>query len=115
MSLTPAFVETVRARATRDASFRRGMLCAAVDYLLAGELAAGRSLLRDYINATIGFEQLSTATGIGEKALMRMVGPHGNPQTRFLVRVLAELQAAEGVHLRTTTQRLAARPARVSA
>ena len=56
MALTRDFKETVQARAKVDATFREGLLNEGVQCLLDGELDAGKILLRDYINATIGFE-----------------------------------------------------------
>jgi DNA-binding phage protein len=105
MGLTKDFAETVRARAARDAGFRRGMLREAIDCLLAGDVGAGKIILRDYINATIGFEPLAAVTKIGAKSLMRMFGAHGNPQASNLFEVIAHLQRAEGVRLTATMKR----------
>ena len=41
---------------------------------------SARSLLRDYINATVGFEDLADATHKSPKSLMRMLSAEGNPQ-----------------------------------
>ena len=59
----------------------------------------GKALLRDYINATIGFEKLAKATGTPSKSLMRMLGPKGNPRASNLLTVLGKLQRVSGVHL----------------
>ena len=67
--------------------------------LLAGDVDTGKALLRDYINATIGFEELSRRTKRPAKSLMRMLGPRGNPQARHLLAVLDALQRATGVQL----------------
>jgi DNA-binding phage protein len=56
-----------------------------------------RPLLRDDINATIGFEELSRLTKLPAKSLMRMLGPSGNPQARNLLEVIGHLQRAEGL------------------
>ena len=60
--------------------------------MLAGDLDTGKAVLRDYINATIGFEELGRATGTPPKSLMRMFGPRGNPQASNLFAVLSHLQ-----------------------
>ncbi|WP_135212739.1 DNA-binding protein [Vitreimonas flagellata] len=99
MSLTRAFKETVQARAQRDAKFRRALLIEAIEALLAGELQVGKAILRDYINATIGFEALAEAVDINAKSLMRMLGPEGNPQAANLFAVVKRLQDIEGVAL----------------
>ena len=59
MTLTRDFRETVQARVRRDAAFRKGLLRDAVESLLAGEVALGKELLCDYINATVGFPKLA--------------------------------------------------------
>ena len=69
-----------------------------MECLLAGDLDTGKAILRDYINATIGFEELSDLTHRPTKSLMRMLGPRGNPQARNLFDVIAHLQRAEGLH-----------------
>ena len=75
MALTRDFRETVQARVRRDAAFRKGLLRDAVESLLAGEVALGKELLRDYINATVGFPKLGEVTGLHVKTLHQMFGP----------------------------------------
>lgn len=99
MALTRDFKETVKARAERDPAFREAMLTEAVEQLIAGELEIGKSVLRDYINATLGFEELARATGMPPKSLMRMLGPKGNPRASNLLSVIGELQRVSGLHL----------------
>jgi hypothetical protein len=99
MTLTRDFRETIQARARRDATFRGELLREAVEMLLAGEVDTGKAILRDYINATIGFAELGAATHRSSKSLMRMLGPNGNPQAANLFEILAYLQNKEGVHL----------------
>ena len=55
--------------------------------------------MRDTINATIGFEQLSVALGRPQRSLMRIFGPGGNPTAENLLGVIGALQAETGVHL----------------
>ena len=100
MPLTRSFKETLYARTKRDAAFRVALLAEGVGLLVAGDLSLGKSLLRDYINATLGFEALADAVNIPVKSLMRMFGPSGNPQANNLFAVLSYLQEAEGVALK---------------
>ena len=58
MALTKDFKGTIRARAQRDPAFRKALLQEGVECLLAGDIDTGEAVLRDYINATIGFEEL---------------------------------------------------------
>jgi DNA-binding phage protein len=97
MSLTRNFKETVKARAARDAEFRLALLQEAIELLLSGDVGAGKNMLRDYINATVGFERLGVMTAKSPKSLMRMFSPHGNPTADNLFAVLASLQKSEGV------------------
>ena len=99
MPLTRDFKETVQARARRDPAFREGLLKEGVECLLAGDVDAGKIILRDYINATIGFEELSSLTNKPSKSLMRMFGPNGNPHARNLFDVISRIQQHQGVHL----------------
>ena len=99
MALTKDFKQTVKVRAERDAAFRQALLTEAVDQLLSGELETGTAVLRDYINATIGFEKLARETGTSPKSLMRMLGPKGNPRASNLLMVIGKLQRVAGVHL----------------
>ena len=99
MALTRDFRETVRARAQVDPAFRRALLWEGVECVLSGDLDTGEVVLRDYIEATIGFEQLGSLTERQPKGLRRMFSPKGNPPARNLFEVIACLQDHEGVHL----------------
>ena len=99
MALTRSFKETVKARADCDPAFRDALLTEAVDQFLAGETATGKAVLRDYINATIGFERLAVETGTSSKSLMRMLSPTGNPTADNLFAVLRTVQKAAGLNL----------------
>ena len=97
MPLTRDFKETIRARVARDPKFRRELLREGVESMLSGDIATGKTILRDYINATVGFAELAQATHIPSKSLMRMLGPNGNPRAGNLFVVVSFLQHREGV------------------
>src|SRR5258708_24305180 len=99
MGLTRDFKETVKARADRDPAFREALLTEAVEHLITGKVDVGKAVLRDYINATIGFARLAKATGTPSKSLMRMFSPKGNPRASNLLTVLGKLQRVAKVHL----------------
>jgi DNA-binding phage protein len=105
MPLTREFKETVQARLRTDRKYRKELLREGVECLLAGDLDTGKAILRDYINATIGFEELSRRTKRPAKSLMRMLGPSGNPQARNLLEVIGHLQRAEGLHFELSLRR----------
>ena len=104
MPLTREFKETVLARIKRDRKYRKELLREGVECLLAGDLDTGKAILRDYVNATIGFEELSHLTKLPVKSLMRMLGPKGNPQARNLFEVIGHLQRAEGLHFELSSK-----------
>ena len=108
MALTRDFRETILARAKRDATFRRGMLKSGIELMLSADpedAAVGREQLRDYINATIGFQDLGSLVGKTPKSLMRMFSSQGNPRHSNLTAVLGQLQAQEGVKIGITLRR----------
>ena len=105
MPLTHDFKETIRARAQRDADFRQALLCEAVESILCGDLATGKAVLRDYVNATVGFQDLEKRTQIPAKSLMRMLGPSGSPSAANLTNILAVLQQSEGVQFELSVKR----------
>src|ERR1700688_2803746 len=103
MPLTRDFKETVRARVERDPRFRRALLREGVEAMLAGDVRTAKIILRDYINATVGFSDLAEATHIPSKSLMRMLGPAGNPRANNLFVVVRFLQHREGVRFQLKT------------
>ena len=102
MALTRDFKQTIKARAEQDPVFRRELLIEGVACLIAGEVETGKAVLRDYINATIGFTKLAEKTEIPTKSLMRMLSPSGNPQAQNLFEIVAYLQEKENLQLRVT-------------
>ena len=86
-------------RARQDADFRQALLREGIDAMLAGDVPTGKAILRDYVNAAVGFTNLAEATNIPEKSLMRMLGPKGNPRADNLFQILHHLQNREGIHL----------------
>jgi hypothetical protein len=99
MPLTKDFNETIKERLERSERFRRALLREAVGSMIAGDLETGKSVLRKYINGTIGFVQLGADLGRSPKVLMRMFSVTGNPQARNLFEIVAYLQKIEGTVL----------------
>ena len=79
MTLTRNFKETVIQRVQDDSSFAQALLDEAATLFLNGEPEIARMMLRDLVNATIGFEQLAALTEKPSKSLHRMLSPTGNP------------------------------------
>ena len=77
MALTKVFMDTIQARAHRDPAFRKALLQEGVECFFVGDVDTGKAVLRDYINATMGFDELSQVFGKSSKSLMRMFGSKG--------------------------------------
>ena len=105
MALTRDFKETVRARAQRDLSFRLALIEEAIESLLEGDLDSGRSILSNYINATIGYSALAQLTGRSSKSLMRMLGPKGNPTASNLFRIISTVKEQEHIEFDVRVRR----------
>jgi len=103
MALTRGFKETIQARVKKDPAFRRALLKDAIETMLTGDIDTGKAVMRDYINATIGFEKLGSLTKRPPKSLMRMFGKDGNPRADNLFAVIHHLQKKEGVGFEVTT------------
>jgi len=102
MALTQAFKQKVRARVERDGKYRAALLTGAINACLAGDTASGKAMLRNLVNATIGFERLAAAIKIPSKSLHRMLSPHGNPSTENFFEIVSALQKKIRVKLRVT-------------
>src|SRR5258708_32568948 len=98
MAIIRDFKETVQARALHDPAFREGLLRESIDNMLAGDTDTGKALLRDYINATVGFEELGKLLQKSPKSLMRMCSSSGNPTASNLFDIIHTLQQREGLH-----------------
>ena len=99
MALTRDFKETIRDRVQRDPKFRKELLREGLEAMLSGEIDVAKTILRDYINATVGFTGLAQATHIPPKSLMRMFGPSGNPRADNLLTLIAKLQRVTRIHI----------------
>ena len=97
MPLTKDFKETIKARAERDPEFRVGLFREAIEAMLSDDLETGKVLLRDYVNATVGFETLAEDMDKDPKSLMRMLSAKGNPRADNLLAMVSRLKQREGV------------------
>ena len=69
MALTRNSKQTVVERVERDPAFAQSLPDEAATLFLNGEPETARLILRDLINATIGFEQLARLTAKPSKSL----------------------------------------------
>jgi len=108
LALTRHFRETVAARIQKDARYRRALLIESVNTFLAGDIDIGKAILRDYINATIGFETLAEKMGKDSKSIHRMLGTAGNPRADNIFLIFKILQDEDNITLQVRTDSLRA-------
>lgn len=99
MALTRDSNGTIGERVKRDRAFAKALLDEALTLFLNGEPDTARLVLRDLVNATVGFERLATATGKPSKSLHRMLSPKGNPSMDNLAVIVSALRRRLGVKL----------------
>ena len=92
MALTRDFKETVKERAARDPAFAKAMLDEAATAFLNGEPHVSRLILRDLVNASVGFEDLAVGTNRPSKSLHRMLSEKGNPSMDNLAAIFAAIR-----------------------
>ena len=102
MPLTVPFHKTVQERARRDPLFRKGLLKEAAECFLNGEIGVCRSLLNDYVMASVGIGGLAEMTGRSPRSLMRLLSRTGNPQARTLLEVIQRLREHEDIRFEVT-------------
>ncbi len=104
MALTRDFRETILARVQREPRYREALFTEAINAYLAGDTATGKSILRDLVNATVGFEGLAAQIKKPSKSLHRMLAPRGNPSTESFFGIVNALQKKTRVKLRVTAK-----------
>ena len=107
MALTRSFKRTVVERVQRDPKFAKALLDEAATLFLNGEPDMARVMLRDLVNATVGFEGLAAETAMPSKSLHRMLSPRGNPGMDNLAAIFDAVRRSLGVNLRAQTTRAA--------
>lgn len=100
MALTKDYRTSVIERIQRDPEYTAALYAEAVGSLVEGDKATALSILRDLVHAHITFKSLAKETGVGEKALHRMLGACGNPTAENLCRIMHTVEQ----DLRLTTE-----------
>lgn len=99
MALTRNFKDTVTERVRTDAAFASALLDEAATLFLNGEPEIARVILRDLVNATLGFEALAKQTGKPSKSLHRMLSASGNPGMDNLSAIFGAMRHSLGVNI----------------
>lgn len=102
MALTRDFRQSIAAHASHDAGFREALFIEAINACLGGETGVGRAVLRDLVNATVGFESLAAEIQKPSKSLHRMLASHGNPSSENFFSIVGALQKKTRIKLRVT-------------
>jgi DNA-binding phage protein len=92
MTLTRDFKQTVVERVARDPAFAKALLDEAATLFLSGEPDTARLILRELVNATVGFESLAELTHKPSKSLHRMLSPRGNPSMDNLAAIFSAIR-----------------------
>jgi len=79
MALTRAFKETVVVRVRSAPAFARALLDEAITLYVEGDPESAKLILRDPVNATVGFEALADEIRKPAKRLHRMLPTSGKP------------------------------------
>ena len=95
--------ERVKSRIRTDDAFGDAIFSEAIEVLLANDMATAKSVLFDFIDATIGFEELAVQSGLAADALREMFSQSGDPSAGELFRVLAILQQHQGIQFEVST------------
>ena len=101
MALTRDFRQTITARVQSEPAYARALLQQATSLLLQGEPQTAKLLLRDLVNASIGFEQLARDMDKPAKSLHRMLSAAGNPTLSHVSAMLAAIAAYIDVQIDT--------------
>ena len=101
--LTVDSSKTIQVRIKADPAFAEALLREATDMFLNGEAEASRLLLRDVVNATVGFEQIAKATNRPSKSVHRMLSARGNPTMESLSAVFSAIREVLNVSFETRT------------
>ena len=104
MPLTRDLRLTILERAQNDARFRESLFTEAINAYLSGDTGTGKAILRDLVNATVGFEGLAAEIKKPSKSLHRMLAPHGNPSTENFFGIVSVLQKKTRMKLRVTAK-----------
>ena len=99
MSITRDYKETINERVNKDPAFTAALLDEAITLFLNGEPDVARLVLRDLVNATIGFEALALELDKSSKSLHRMLSARGNPTMDNLTKIIDILRQQLGLDI----------------
>lgn len=84
--------ETIRARITREPEFARALVSESIELLANGEPDTSRRVLRDVVDATIGFKNLADRLEKSPESMREMLSQNGNPTMNDLSAIIGVLR-----------------------
>ena len=103
MTITRDYKDTINERASKDLTFSAALLDEAITLFLNGEPEVARLVLRDLVNATVGFEDLAREVEKPSKSLHRMLSARGNPTMDNLTKIIGILSNKLGLEIEVHT------------
>jgi DNA-binding phage protein len=103
MAITRDYKDTINERVSREPAFTAALLDEAITLFLNGESEVARLVLRDLVNATVGFEALALEVEKPSKSLHRMLSARGNPTMDNLTKIIGILRNKLGLDIKVHT------------
>jgi len=103
MAIKRDYKDTINERVSREPAFTAALLDEAITLFLNGEPEVARLVLRDLVNATVGFEQLALEVEKPSKSLHRMLSARGNPTMDNLTKIIGILRNNLGLDIEVHT------------
>ena len=103
MAITRDYKDTINERVSREPAFTAALLDEAITLFLNGEPEVARLVLRDLVNATVGFEELALEVEKPSKSLHRMLSARGNPTMDNLTKIIGILRNNLGLEIEVHT------------
>ncbi len=103
MAITRDYKDTINERVSKEPAFSAALLDEAITLFLNGEPEVARLVLRDLVNATVGFEGLALEVEKPSKSLHRMLSARGNPTMDNLTKIIGILRNNLGLDIKVHT------------
>ena len=103
MAITRDYKNTINERVAEEPAFTAALLDEAITLFLNGEPEVARLVLRDLVNATVGFEELAFEIEKSSKSLHRMLSARGNPTMDNLTKIIGILRNRLGLDIEVHT------------
>ncbi len=103
MNITRDYKDSINERVDNDPLFTAALLDEAITLFLNGEPDGARLVLRNLVNATVGFEKLAQEVDKPSKSLHRMLSARGNPTMDNLTKIIGILRNKLGLNIEVHT------------